>query len=216
MRPAPAYLEALQALLPLGPAWPRDPEAMLSRLLGGIADGMARVDGRALALLDESDPYTALELLPDWERVVGLPDSCNPVSGTIRDRQLSIVRKLAGEGGQSRAFFIRLAALLGLEIEIDEFRPFAAGAGAGEELCDDAWRFAWVVVVLPPSASGNDADLLRFTVFSVGESSAGDRLRSFGAAHLECVIARAAPGHTVVLFSYPADPEPALWFDFTT
>ena len=71
------YVDALAALLPTGPAWPREYDSTL--------DGAARrpvaqiwgdVDGRAADLLEiESDPRTTTELLPDWEAAYGLARS---------------------------------------------------------------------------------------------------------------------------------------------
>jgi len=51
-------------------------------------------------------------------------------------------------------------------------------------------------------------------VFRVG-SRAGDLLRGWGALDVECLIRRAAPAHTFVLFAYDVEPSPAFWFDFT-
>lgn len=214
MRASAAYLAQLQALLPEGPAWPRDEEATLTLVLAAFADGLAAPDARALQLLEEADPLTALEMLPDWERAVGLPDPCNPIAQGIRDRQLAVARKLAGIGGQSREFYIQLALLIGLEIEIEEFRPFTVGSRAGDRCFDESWRFAWLVRLVPGSASDLDAYDIDLVYLTAGNGRAGDRLRTFGSAHLECIIVRAKPAHTEVLFSYPIDPEPMLWFDF--
>ena len=215
MRSSAAYLSQLQALLPPGAAWPRDEDAVLTRTLAAFADEFARVDARALALLEEADPLSALELLEDWERAVGLPDDCAPGGGAIRERQLAIARKLASLGGQSRATFVDLAALLGLEVEIDEFAPFAAGRPAGTPVYNLAWRFAFAVRTLPPSLSSLATSVFTVENFAAGRSQAGDPLRAFGSADLECLINRAKPAHTEALFVYEVDPEPLLWFDFT-
>lgn len=41
------YLRQLQALLPPGPAWPKDDDATLTRMLAALAAELSRVDGRA-------------------------------------------------------------------------------------------------------------------------------------------------------------------------
>ena len=208
-----AYRTQLQALLPPGPAWPRDEDATLTRLLHAAADEFARVDGRTADLLEEADPLTALELLPDWERVAGLPDACNPADGTVRERQLAVTRKLTGLGGQSRAYFIDLASRLGLEVEIVEFAPFDATCRVDAELCEDAWRFAFEIRALPASESSGAIALVRFADLTT-ESRVDERLRSFGVDSLECVVSRASPAQSIVLFAYPEDPEPVFQFDF--
>ena len=185
------------------------------QLLHGFAEEFARLDARTARLPFELNPLSALELLPDWERVAGLPDACVPIPASIRNRQVSVARKLAEIGGQSRAYFIDLAERLGVEIEIEEFAPFTTASTVDGAIFDDEWRFTWVVRVLAATESSNDVTRLRFADFTT-ESGVDEALRSFGIDTLECVIRRAAPAHTNVLFAYPEDPEPVLWFDFLT
>lgn len=207
-----AYSAQLRQLLPRGRAWLSAPGSIMSSLLESLAAGMERVDQRTADLIRESSPLTALELLPDWERVAGLPDACLPTSGTITERQLRVARKLAGIGGQSRAYFIELAAQLGIAIEIQELSPFRAGMRAGLPCNSVEWTFAWRVRVLPFSETSEL--YVRSSWFRAGAGRAGDRIRSFSITELECLFRRAAPAHTKVLFSYPVDPEPIFWFDF--
>jgi uncharacterized protein YmfQ (DUF2313 family) len=75
---ASAYLSQLIGLLPPGDALAREPGSVLARLLSVPAAELARVDGRVEALLTESDPARTTEMLPDWERALGLPDVCYP------------------------------------------------------------------------------------------------------------------------------------------
>lgn len=207
---AAAYAAQLQALLPTGPAFTRAADANLTRLISAFAEELARIDGRAGQLLDEADPATAFELLPDWERLLGLPDACNPANGSLRERRLAAAAKWAARGGQSRAYFTGLARLLGFEIDIVEYRPFESGKGAaGDPLGTEVARFTWLVKVRPPS----DSDGFTVRYFSCG-SAAGEPLKIFAGGQLECLIRRAAPAHTNVLFSYPEEPRTLFWFDF--
>lgn len=189
------YLAQLQALLPQGFAWPRQADAALTKLLLAWADEMARIDGRAVDLVDEADPRTTAELLADWERVAGLPDPCVAalgVSQTAAQRRAALVAKLTTIGGQSAAYYIALAASLGYTITVTEFSPFQAGSDAGDALTNDGWRFVWQVNA--PEAS--------IVEFAAGRSSAGEPLRAWGNELLECVINRLRPAHTHVLFAY--------------
>jgi uncharacterized protein YmfQ (DUF2313 family) len=70
------YRALCQNLLPSGPAWSREPDAFTTRLLDAWAQELARIDARVDALIEEADPRTTTELLPDWERNYGLPDEC--------------------------------------------------------------------------------------------------------------------------------------------
>lgn len=193
MRDAAAYTRQLQALLPTGAAWTRSPDATLTRLLAGLAAEFARVDARAEALLVEIDPARTYELLTDWERVLGLPDGCTPVSGTEAERRVALVQKLTSVGGQTPAFYVAMAATLGFEIEIHEFDPDVDLYAPGLDISGGRWRFVWRVHVLTQTD---------FTSFHVGTSGVFDHLVVGGSLDLECVIRRAAPAHTHVVFSY--------------
>lgn len=189
------YLAQLQALLPQGPAWPREANAALTQLLAAWADELARVDGRAADLIEEADPRTTAELLADWERVADLPDACVAAYGitqTTAQRRAALVAKLTTIGGQSAAYFISLAASLGYTISVTEFAPFTAGSDAGDDLTNGDWAYAWQV----------NAPQETIIEFSAGASSAGDPLRAWGNELLECVIRRLRPAHTHVLFAY--------------
>lgn len=186
------YLAALQGLLPQGHAWPRDPEALLSRLLLAWAEELARVDGRGDDLLDEADPRTAFEMLVDWERVCGLPSACLGPLSTLQERRQAVAAKLANQGGQSPAFFVGLAGALGYTVGLSEFLPLRVGFRAGARCYALDWAFVWRV-----NSQGTSV-----TLFRAGQSCAGERVRSFGNLKLECAIRAAAPEHTIVHFAY--------------
>lgn len=188
------YLRQLQALLPPGPAWPKDDAATLTHLLSALAAELARVDGRALTLVEEADPRTVAELFTDWERVAGLPDACAQAFGgdqTMAQRRAALVGRLTTLGGQSPAYFIGLAAALGYAITITEFRVHTVNDDVEYPLIDESWTFAWQV----------NAALSTLTEITV-ESTVEDPLAAWGNSLLECVINRLKPAHATVLFSY--------------
>jgi uncharacterized protein YmfQ (DUF2313 family) len=122
------YGEAFANLLPTGPAWPRERERLLMRVVSGLAQVWGFVDSRAADLLErESDPRQTVELLEDWERAWGLPDPCFSEPITIADRQRLLVQKMTMIGAQSRAFFIDVMHQVGHEITIKEWSPFMVG-----------------------------------------------------------------------------------------
>jgi uncharacterized protein YmfQ (DUF2313 family) len=188
------YLRQLQALLPPGPAWPRDDAATLTRLLASLSQELARVDGRALQLIEEADPRTVAELFADWERVAGLPDACAVAFGgdqTVAQRRAALVGRLTTLGGQSPAYFVGLAAALGYAITITEFAEHSVLDDVDHALYGAAWAFAWQV----------NTAINTVTTLTV-ESAADEPLAAWGNSLLECVIKRLAPAHSVVLFSY--------------
>ena len=185
------YLQHLQALLPQGPAWPRDADADLTDLLRAFADEFARLDAKAERVLDEEDARTTSELLADWERVAGLPDPCTGLLDSISGRRAALVARLTNLGGQSRQFFIDLAAALGYSITITEFRPFTVQSDVNDPLCGIQWIFVWQV-----NAAQNT--VRKFAV----NSQVSEALASWGNTLLECAISRLKPAHTKVQFAY--------------
>lgn len=185
------YRDQLMALQPPGLALPVDLDSNWAALLEAIAEELARVDARGDDLLDEADPRVTYELLADWERVAGLPDACAPLNDTVERRRNALLGKLTGTGGQSREYFIALAASLGFQVTIDEFDPFDVNDTVDDSIFGSDWRFAWRV-----NAPGNTV-----AYFNVG-SGVNEPLADWGNDLLECAIDARKPAHTHVLFAY--------------
>ena len=189
------YIELLQNYLPPGRAWPREPDADLTRLIGALADALARDHNRALDLIEEADPRTTLELLPDWERVAGLPGPCGSLADTLQERRNQLVAQITARGGQSPQFYIDVAAALGFTVTVTEFKPFLCGQNAcGDPIYSADWRLRWLV-------NGPEVTVREFRC---GQSTCGEPLRDWGNEILECVISRISPAHTEVGFTYGA------------
>lgn len=187
------YAAQLADLLPMGAAWPREPGSALASVIAGLAAEFARVDTRGDSLLDEADPRVCYELLTEWERTAGLPDECTVAGGSIAARRDALLSRLTGTGGQTRAYFIGLAAAMGYPgATITEFRPFNCQGACDDSLDPDPWRFVWRLNL--PAA----ANVRRMTV----GSACDEALAEWGDATLECVINRLKPAHTAVLFAY--------------
>ncbi len=232
-RGAAEYAQAIEAELPSGAAWPRDPSSDLMKWVSGCAGVWGDFDARAADFLTvESDPRSTLELLPDWERAFGLPDTCVASPQTIEERRDALVARLTALGGQSRAFYDNAAAALGYTIEIYEYAPYTCGLSyCGDTRPDGGLTFTYahcgdmqcgVDPICTIAATGNDdwywelgAPELRYywivrvldtrlTWFRGGTGECGqDHLCEFAdALDLECLIRRWAPAHTVVIFDY--------------
>lgn len=185
------YGDHLTKLLPQGEAWSREPDSVLGRVLRALGGAFARVHNRGLDLIEEADPRTALELLVDWERTCGLPDDCGGPPETLAQRRAAVVSRLTSRGGQSRAYYIAVAADLGFDITITEFEPFRAGDPCEVPVCDEDWIFVWQV----------NAPEETIVEFAAG-SGAGEPLRAWGNQTLECEIGWRKPAHTSLIFSY--------------
>jgi len=187
------YLHQLQALLPQGPAWPRDPEAVLTQLLAALAEEYARVDQRGEDLVNEADQRTTSELLADWERVAGLPDVCVTIEQTVEQRRAALVSKLTSLGGQSRQYFIDLADAMGYPgVTITEYRPMNCNDDCNDALWSELDRFTWLLTL--PAIGG--------TFIMNCNSTCDDALASWGDEAIECRINHFKPAHTTAYFAY--------------
>lgn len=187
------YLEQLIRLTPPGNAFPTDPDSNWVKLLGALAVTCARIDANAVLLSEEAFPDTTTILLPNWERVAGLPDDCSQLGETYEVRRLNLIQKLSSRGGQSKAYFIEVATALGYSVTITEFKPFRVGISRiGDPLCNEPWWFVWQV----------NSQLNTIIWFRAGRSGAGEPLASWGNTRLECVMEKYSPAQTVVQFAY--------------
>jgi len=133
-------------------------------------DGFA---GVVRAILVEIDAHTSTYLLPDFERVYGLPDECQGEAETIDDRRLRLAAKMAETGGISKSYFLAIAAALGYaDATITSFKPMTCESPCDAQLTDESWRFAWRVNV--PGLEGPS----------------------------QCVFNKLSPAESVVMFNY--------------
>ncbi len=189
------FTHATYGLLPTGRAWNRDRGSLQGALWGGHADIQADVHARAGDLSEvESDETQTSELLPDFEAAYGLPDPCIPIGSTQQQRRGALTARIIQGGGQSRAYFVAVAAALGFTITIDEFTPMRAGLmRAGDRVRGREWRFVWQVNVLGAGS---------VTRFRAGASAAGEKLTTIENTSIACVLNRIKPAHTLILFNY--------------
>jgi uncharacterized protein YmfQ (DUF2313 family) len=198
-----AYADQFRALLPHGLIWRPSRDSNLYRLLQAFASEMERIESRAKSLRRELDPHFTNEMLEDWERITGMPPECVPPPESLIDRRNLVLAQLGKRGGQSRQFYIDLAASLGYTVEIREFHPFVAGPAygddrskAGDALYNEGpgWHHCWVVEV---------QDTYTIRTFKAGQSVAGDPLATWGNWELECLLVLSKPAHTLVFMNYP-------------
>jgi uncharacterized protein YmfQ (DUF2313 family) len=187
------FLKALQGLMPRGRIWPRDPDAVQTQVLSGLAPSYARSTARANYLLVDAFPATTYELLPEWESTLGLPDPCAGVAPTIGQRQAQVLARFVGVGGPTIQSLVTFAANLGYTVTITQFVEARAGQMRAGDACNGtAWSYAWQV----------NAPLNTVTIATAGAMAAGDPLASWGNAVLECEMRAVMPAHTIPIFSY--------------
>ncbi len=191
------YLGQLQALMPSGAAWPRDPVHVQTRTLAALAEELARVSARFDDLSGEADVRAADELLTDWERLLGLPDDCQAgLALSIADRRRITTQRLIEKGGQSTAYFLGLAELLGEPgCTITEFRPMNCNDDCNDALYSPEDRFNWRLTM--PHAAVNARPMNC-------NDDCNDPLDLSSPSLIVCPITERKPAHTNVFFAYTA------------
>ena len=140
------FYNQLQDLLPPGPAWDVEQSVNAKQLLLAWATEFARVQADIDRLIDEADPRTTSDLLLDYERIFGLPTDCTAGTDlTLQQRRAALVSQMTSTGGQSRAYFIALAAAVGYTITITEFRPHTYLSDFTVPFYGIEWAHIWQV-----------------------------------------------------------------------
>lgn len=189
------YSSQLLALLPPGPAWDVEAVPELVAVFEAVAVEFARVDARAEDLRLEMVPSGVRELLPDWERVLGLPDACLGPDGGFAERRAEVVRRFSETGRQDAAYFVEIAKKLGYDDAwIEEYRAprFGRSMFGRDRFGTRRQQFLWKFHLGARRAGG-----ARF-----GVTQWGERFGSNPNNIVECIVRRYKPAHTHVIFEY--------------
>lgn len=114
--------DALLQQMPRGRAWPRDPDANLPKYVMGFAKRLAELELSADQLLLEMRPETTVNLLPEWEEYLGLPE-CGTTVQTFEMRRAAVVEKYHRKGGLQTWMIEQIAAALGFTVKVYEQWP---------------------------------------------------------------------------------------------
>ncbi|MCQ4108098.1 putative phage tail protein [Aeromonas sp. JL9] len=172
------WADALLQQMPRGRAWPRDPDAFLPKYALGFAKRLQEVELSAEQLLLEMRPETTVQLLPEWEVYLGLPD-CNITNQTFEQRRAAVVEKYHRKGGLATWQIEFVAAALGYDIKVNEQWPHHVLRDVNYPLYPSSTRF-----ILRIDVFGMPDD--RFTVLD----DVMTPLRGQSSLILECVLNR--------------------------
>lgn len=190
----PEFLQQFMDLPPPGRAFSGDPDTVQAQVFTPPANALANLHAGAMLLLEqEADPSYTEQLLPEWETDWGLPDECTPANPTVAQRRAALLAKIASQGGQSKAYFIAVAAAMGYTITITECKPFRLGSSKfGDPLGGPGWQFVWIV----------NCPQITFRPFKLGSSKFGEPFGVISATDLQCRLNMIAPAHTLLLFNF--------------
>jgi uncharacterized protein YmfQ (DUF2313 family) len=192
-------LAMLLAIDPPGAALPAEVDSTWGAFLTPLADALDAADARMQAMLPQVDPRNAVDLLPDFERVLG-PDPAGRDAGVLSlgARQALAFQRWTGAGGCSPGFYQALATASGVPMTIEEFASAPLGLWElGEsELAPEADDLTWRAT-LP-------TELL--IDFELGGSELGDALGDFAPNPFAAVLKLYQQPHTLLLISYTTGP----------
>ena len=188
-----AYRDQLHALLPAGRAWPEEADTTLDALVRAMASQVSEVDRSAANLLTEIRPNTTFDLLPDWERVLGLPDDCSDLGSDVTTRRASVLALLVTQPTLHPDDYVEIGERYGVTITVDDLNQTRADAVPSLDTTNGKWRFVWFIDI-PASADNR--------TFRVN-SRVNERLTTFSRnTELECRLLKAAPAHTQLQIGY--------------
>lgn len=193
-RTADDYRRHLIELLPRGAAWQVEHGSMMWHFVDGLAQEFARLDARAVDMLLESFARETVEMLAEWEAVVGLPDMCTGSLEGMAARRRAVVAKLAAVGGQTPAYFLSILKGMGYhDATIEEpFGGLSCNDHCNGGLWDEGSVFVWVVSI-PATAD--------FEMMTCNDDC-NSYLSTYGNRAVECMLTRSKPSHTSILFDY--------------
>lgn len=173
------YASAVKLILPKGRMWRADGDTWLGKLVNSISYELARFHNRIISFFSETDCQTADETIDDWEAMYGLPESDGAAPALLADRQVALTAKVRAKGGQSKAYFERVLAGLGVTVEVTEYAYTPAICG---------------IAVCGYSAVGDVSSMFYWMITgSVPSEQRGQ---------VEAIINRYKPAHTHVIFNY--------------
>lgn len=201
------HRKALLKLLPPGRAFVRGISFTVSKVFHALGDSFKTLTDSVISVRDEADPFTAVDGLEDWERVLRLPGPCGGIGGTLAERRNDIIAKLNLSQTTTLSFYEEYITALGFTPTIHEYRDFTAGfSRAGDPLTNDVWKNTIGIEI---------AETASFQYFRAGQGPgpapdyeselgvAGDPVRDWGFPALECKIRQVKQAHVEVLFIYP-------------
>lgn len=119
---------ALASHMPQGKVWANvfNPDTNLGKLMSALGLEHYRIQVLIEKFFNEMDINQTTELITEWEKSVGLPDSCFRTDIDIATRRLQVREKFSKFGGaQTAPDFVRIAAVFGFNITVE---PGSEGA----------------------------------------------------------------------------------------
>ncbi|MCK4759966.1 MAG: DUF2313 domain-containing protein [Candidatus Aminicenantes bacterium] len=115
------HANALATYMPNGPLFEAKNinDSNFRQLLRGLSGELFTSQGYLVTLNDDYFPDQTTLFLAEWEKALGIPDSCFSGIGSHDDRRRNIVTKLAALGIQTENDFVNLGSTFGVTVTIN-------------------------------------------------------------------------------------------------
>jgi uncharacterized protein YmfQ (DUF2313 family) len=190
------YSQQLKALLPKGPIWQSVTGSVLDSILTAFSKEFARVDARALDIVDENDPRTAMETLQTWFDDWGIPSACLAAISDPTNEQMrsELISKITSSRSLTPAYFEDVAAAAGYDADVVTYEVYTVADTVDKQMFGNEWNTAFSMAIRVNDDGG-------MTVFDT-TWTCDQPLGAWGDAFLECLIKNLVPAHVIVIFEY--------------
>lgn len=150
----------------------------------------------------ELDPRTTIDMMPDWETALGLPDACLPAANSILERRSNIIMRLQKRRWSTAQDWHDLAALFGLKIIITPGwlvqKPalYAACYPKRYDLFPKLGRFRVYIDIANFHFDGYDYDGTHGDGYAIPYG-----MDTEGFSNFKCLIDRVKPAHVIVIWN---------------
>ncbi|ENM3953878.1 YmfQ family protein [Vibrio cholerae] len=133
------WSNSIMQQMPRGVIWQRETTLDLYKYAAGYAPRLEAAEISAEGLLFEMRPETTLQMLPEWEDYLALPE-CNAGKQAIESRRAAVVEKYHRKGGLQAWNIEKLASDLGFDVEVQELFPHHCLRGCDYPLYEEKYR----------------------------------------------------------------------------
>lgn len=189
------FIQLIKSLLPQGHIWEAQKGSLFHKIICAMAVEFTRVELRKQALFKELNPTSTSEMIPEWEKLLGIPNKATgPISQlTYQARKKFIFTFYTMTGGSRAEYYKRVIKSFGFDVEIKEIKNFRVGLSrVGDPLTNGNWRNAIEV---------RASNVPEFK-FRVGQSAVGDPLVVRSNELIKNIMEEIKPAHVVCIYTF--------------
>jgi uncharacterized protein YmfQ (DUF2313 family) len=95
-----------------------NPQSNWFKLLQGLGFEFLLFDDKIKYVKSQYDIYNTIDLIEEWEKMVGIPNSCVPIARTLEERRNNVLSKFITQECTTKSQFELIAKTLGFDINV--------------------------------------------------------------------------------------------------